>query len=326
MLGKFVPVIHSAVPDRPDEQDTLDTAAVVAAALRRSGFAAEIIDIGSDFTRLIQLAARRPHVVFNLVESVGGNGSLAHLPVRLMERLGMRYTGANAGACELTSSKIHTKTVLAEHGIPTPLWWTSGGDMPGELQVIVKSDSEHASLGIDANSVVNGPAAGREIASREQRFGGHFFAEEYIEGREFNVALIEEDGAPLVLPIPEILFDDLPAGRPHIVDYEAKWDPESHAYNNTPRCFGVEAREPVLAAELRQLAYASWHTVGLSGYARVDFRVDCLGRPTVLEINTNPCLAQDAGFVATATAAGISYDDLIARIVNAARIKAAKVA
>ena len=326
MLGKFVPVVHSAVPDRPDEQDTLDTANAIAVALRRSGYAAEIVDIGADFAPLIQLATRRPHVVFNLVEAVGGDGSLAHLPVRLMERLGMRYTGANAGACELTSSKVRTKAVLAGHGIPTPLWWTRGGDMPGELQVIVKSDSEHASLGIDANSVVDGHGAGREIANREQRFGGHFFAEEYIEGREFNAALIEEDGAPLVLPIPEILCDDLPAGRPRIVDYEAKWDPESHAYNNTPRCFGVEDREPVLAADLARLALACWHAVGLSGYARVDFRVDSVGRPTVLEINTNPCLAQDAGFVATAAAAGISYDDLIMRIVNAARIKAAKVA
>ncbi|TFG86901.1 MAG: ATP-grasp domain-containing protein, partial [Hyphomicrobiales bacterium] len=322
----FVPVIHAAVPDRPDEQDTLDTASAIAASLMRAGFTAEIIDIGSDSAPLSWLAVRRPHIVFNLVESVGGDGSLAHLPVRLMERLGMRYTGANASACELTSSKIHTKEVLAGHGIPTPRWWTGGSEVPGELQVIVKSDSEHASLGIDANSVVDGHGAGHEIASREQRFGGVFFAEEFIEGREFNVALIEEDGAPLVLPIPEILFDDLPAGRPRIVDYEAKWDPESHAYHNTPRCFGVEDREPVLAAELARLALGCWHAVGLSGYARVDFRVDGGGRPTVLEINTNPCLAQDAGFVATAAAAGIVYDDLIARVVNAARIRTAKVA
>jgi D-alanine-D-alanine ligase len=164
------------------------------------------------------------------------------------------------------------------------------------------------------------------MAGRERRFGGQFFAEEFIEGREFNVALIDEDGAPMVLPIPEILFDDLPAGRPRIVDYEAKWNPESHAYHNTPRCFGVEDREPVLAAGLARLALACWHAAGLSGYARVDFRVDCHGRPTVLEINTNPCLAKDAGFVATAATAGILYDDLIARVVSAARIKTARVA
>jgi len=326
MPRKFVPVIHSAVPDRPDEQDTLDTASAIAASLMRAGFSAEIVNIGSDFVPLSQLAVRRPYVVFNLVESVGGDGSLAHLPVRLMERLGLRYTGANAGACEVTSSKVHTKAVLSDHAIPTPRWWIAGAEVPAKVKVIVKSDSEHASLGIDANSVVDGRSAGGEIASRERRFGGRFFAEEYIEGREFNVALIEEDGAPLLLPIPEILFDDLPAGRPRIVDYEAKWDPGSHAYNNTPRCFGVEDREPALAAELARLALACWRAVGLSGYARVDFRVDGAGHPMVLEINTNPCLAQDAGFVATAAAAGIFYDDLIARVVSAARIRTARVA
>lgn len=321
-----MPVIHSAVPDRPDEQDTLDTATVVAAALRRSGYSAEVVDIGSDFAPLTQFAVNRPCVVFNLVEAVGGDGSMAHLPVGAMERLGLRYTGASAAACELTSSKIHTKTVLGDHGIPTPRWWITGAEVPAKVKVIVKSDSEHASLGIDTNSLVDGRGAGCEMASRERRFGGRFFAEEYIEGREFNVALIEEDGSPLVLPIPEILFDDLPEGRPHIVDYEAKWDPASHAYHNTPRRFGVEGREPALAAELGRLALASWHVAGLSGYARIDFRVDSAGRPTVLEINTNPCLARDAGFVATASAAGISYDDLIARIVNAARTRSAKVA
>jgi D-alanine-D-alanine ligase len=326
MPAKFVPVIHSAVPGRPDEQDTLDTAAAVAAALGRLGFLSEIVDIGSDFVPLTRLAARNPHAVFNLVESVGGNGSLAHLPVRLMERLGLRYTGANAGACALTISKIQTKTALTSQGIPTPAWWTGAAEIPGRVRVIVKSDSEHASLGIDANSVVDGRDAGCEMAGRERRFGGQFFAEEFIEGREFNVALIDEDGAPMVLPIPEILFDDLPAGRPRIVDYEAKWNPESHAYHNTPRCFGVEDREPVLAAGLTRLALACWHAAGLSGYARVDFRVDCHGRPTVLEINTNPCLAKDAGFVATAATVGILYDDLIARVVSAARIKTARVA
>jgi len=326
MPKNFVPVIHSAIPDRPDEQDTLDTAAAVTAALRRLGFSPEIIDIGSDFAPLDQLAVIRPHAVFNLVEAIGGDGSLAHLPVRVMEQLGMRYTGASADACELTSSKLHTKTVIAELGAPTPRWWNDVGDVPAGIRVIVKPEREHASLGIDADSVVDGRDASGEIARRELRFGGHFFAEEYIEGREFNVALIEHDGAPLVLPIPEILFDDLPAGRPHIVDYEAKWDPASHAYNNTPRRFGVEGREPVLAAELARLALGCWHVAGLSGYARVDFRVDCLGRPTVLEINTNPCLAPDAGFVATAAAAGIVYDDVIARVVSAARIRTAKVA
>jgi D-alanine-D-alanine ligase len=326
MPRNLVPVIHAAILGRPDEQDTIDTAIAIADVLRRAGHDARVVDIGADFAPLTALAADPRLAVFNLVEAVGGDGARAHLPVELMDRLGMRYTGCSAAACALTISKLGTKAALAAAGIPTPKWWADGATVPATTRVIVKSDTEHASLGLDAGSVVEGGRAAGEIAWRELRFGGRFFAEEFIEGREFNVALIAENGAPLVLPIPEILFDALPAGRPRIVDYEAKWDPDSHAYHNTPRRFGVETREPALAAELGRLAVACWRAAGLSGYARVDFRVDEAGSPTVLEINANPCLAADAGFAATAAEAGICYDDMIARILHAAWTQRAKVA
>ncbi len=321
----FVPVIHAAVPDRPDEQDTVDTAVAIAAALRRGGHVSEVVDIGTDLSSLSRLVARRPAVVFNLVEAVGGDGSRAAEPIREMERLGLRYTGAGAAASALTLSKVRTKELLARRGVTTPRWWTDPAAAPAGVRVIVKSDSEHASLGIDAASIVSGARAAAEAARREARFGGRFFAEEFIDGREFNVALIGEAGAVEVLPIPEIVFD-LPEGRPRIVDYEAKWDAASHAYHHTPRRFGVEAREPDLAGALARTARAAWAAAGLNGYARVDFRVDAAGRPLVLEINTNPCLAPDAGFVATAAEAGMSYDALIARIVSAARSRSLKAA
>jgi D-alanine-D-alanine ligase len=323
----YVPVIHAAVPaDRPDEQDTVDTALVVAGALRQLGYRSEVIDIGSDFAPLAPLAAQGPLAVFNLVEAVGGEGVRAVEPVLMMERQGLCYTGASASACALTASKVASKVLLAAMRIPTPRWWQEGGTVPEGTRVIVKSDSEHASLGIDAASIVDAGEAAAEIARRQQRFGGRFFAEEFIEGREFNVALIESAGGAEVLPIPEIVFDDLPAGRPRIVDYEAKWDPASHAYHHTPRRFGLEAREPALAAELACLARACWEAAGLTGYARIDFRVDGEGRPLVLEINTNPCLAPDAGFAATAAEAAIPFAALIDRIVRAAGTRARRAA
>jgi D-alanine-D-alanine ligase len=318
MIGGFVPVIHAAMPGRPDEQDTLDTAAAVRAALGRLGYAAEIVDIGMHFKPLARFAANPPWAVFNLVEAVGGVAGRAFLPVRLMERLGLRHTGAGGMASELTSSKTRTKRLLKGHSIPTPGWWEGEAEPPPGLPVILKPDTEHASLGIDATSVVAGRHARHEMARRQAQFATRFFAEAYVDGREFNVALIEEGGRPRMLPIPEIMFDELPEGRPRIVDYEAKWDPSSYAYHHTPRRFGIEAREPELAAELCRLARASWEAAKLSGYARVDFRVDSAGAPAVIDINTNPCLAPDAGFAATAAVAGISYDEVVGRIVNAA--------
>ena len=143
---------------------------------------------------------------------------------------------------------------------------------------------------------------------------GKFFAEAFIEGREFNVAVLEHNGAPKVLPIPEIRFDALPRGRPSIVDWEAKWDTDAPAYYQTSRRFGLELREPSLARRLTTLALDCWRLFDLNGYVRVDFRVNHRGQPFILEINANPCLAPDAGFVASAEQAGMGYDDLIKAI------------
>lgn len=320
----YVPVIHAARPDRPDEQDTVDTAANIAAALARLGYKTEVIDIGTDFAPLYDLLVRYPSIVFNMAETVAGDASRADQPVRLMQDLGLRFTGCDAKALSAALSKTASKRLMAASGIPTPLWWEAGEDFPATTRAIIKSDSEHASLGIDAGSVVTGLQASAEIAAREARFGGRFFAEAYVEGREFNVALLQDAQGVKVLPIPEILFDSLPDDQPKIVDYAAKWDPGSHAYWNTPRRFGLEVQNPALAADLARHALACWHAFGLSGYARVDFRVTESGLPLVLEVNTNPCLARDAGFAATAEEGGTDYDTLIAKVLDAACLSPAK--
>ncbi|GIX14019.1 MAG: D-alanine--D-alanine ligase [Paracoccaceae bacterium] len=324
----FVPVVHAARPDRPDEADTVTTAGAVAAALTRQGWESPVIDLGADFAPALQrLAARAPAAVVNMVETVAGDPLRAAEPARVMQALGLHFTGCTAEALEAALIKTHAKRRLRAAGLPTPDWWRAGDAVPPERRVIVKSDSEHGSLGIDAGSIVAGARAVEEIAARAARFGGAFFAETFIEGREFNVALLEAgEGGARVLPIPEILFETLPEGAPHIVDYGAKWDPACPAYHHTPRRFGIEAREPALAAELARLSRAVWDLFGLSGYARVDFRVDAAGAPWVLEVNTNPCLAPDAGFAAAAAQAGITYDALVAHLLAVARARPRKAA
>jgi len=190
--------------------------------------------------------------------------------------------------------------------------------VPAGQTVIIKSVSQHASRGMDSASIVPASAAMEEITRRQQRFGGSFFAEAFVPGREFNLSVLETPQGPRVLPIPEIRFDSLPPGRPHIVDWEAKWDDDAPAYYQTEREFGLEKREPVLAAQLRDLALDCWNGFGMNGYARVDFRVDKAGMPYILEINANPCLAPDAGFAMAGAQAGLAYAQLLQAIVNAA--------
>ncbi len=318
MTALFVPVIHGAALDRPDEQDTIDTAKAVARSLSHLGFATEILTVRPGLTALDQLPARKPYAVFNLVEALGGKAARAEeAPIRL-EELGLVTTGASGSAYVVANSKISTKELLANDGITTPEFWFAGEMVPATETVIVKSIDEHGSLGMDEGSVVTGREAKSEIARREAEFGGRFFAEEYIAGREFNVSVIETRAGPGVLPIAEIDFSRLPESTRPIVDFAAKWDAAAPSYHDMVRRFGLERMEPNLADEIRELSLATWHALGLSGYARVDFRVGDNGKVYVLEANANPCLAPDAGFAAAAAEAGLTYDDIISSIVDVA--------
>ena len=204
------------------------------------------------------------------------------------------------------------------HGVPTPAWLEANdaADRDGQAW-IVKSVWEHASLGLDDGCIVRGKAA---LAARLDRsaasFGGEWFAERYIDGREFNISVIEEAGAPRVLPVAEIRFDAFPDDKPKIVGYAAKWDTDAPEYRNTPRVFPNLARAKEM--RLHELAKKCWKIFRLRGYARVDIRMDDRGVPWVLEINANPCLSSDAGFVAAAAEGNLGYEKIIEAIMDAA--------
>lgn len=315
---RYVPVVHGAVDGRPDEADTAAATDAVAAALARLGYDTEVLRVDLDLGRLEALRRSGPCAVFNMVEALEGNCALAHLVPAVLEHFGLACTGAPSQALAATACKIATKRILAVAGIPTPAWSADGSGLPAGAPVIVKSASEHGSLGIDGGSVVDAARAREEIAAREARFGGRFFAETFIDGREFNVALLDGGSGPELLPVAEIMFDGFAPGVPRVVDYRAKWDEGSFAYVHTPRRFDFPDADSGLLDDLRRLALAAWDVLGLSGYARIDFRVDAAGRPFVLEANPNPGLGADAGFVAQAARAGIGFDRLIERIVMAA--------
>lgn len=316
--GGFIPVVHAATKDRPDEIDTLISAEAVAGALAELGFAADIVAIDLDLNHFHALKRRNPILVFNLVDAVRGDGRLAPVIPSLLDSVGLPYTGAHSDAWLETLSKLATKLKLQCESLPTPEFSVDGAALDPDVLYILKAVWEHGSLGLDESSVVKGAGVARVIAERTKRFGAEHFAERYVEGREFNLALLEERGRARVLPMAEILFEDWREGHPHIVGYDAKWTSDSDAYIGTPRRFGLEKNEPALAATLAKLARSCWDLFGLAGYARVDFRVDAEVKPWILEVNVNPCLNPDAGFAAAAAAAHLSYRELIGRIIDAA--------
>jgi D-alanine-D-alanine ligase len=280
------------------------------------------LDLQAARARLIDL---RPAFVFNLVESLDGQGRLIHLVLALLDSLGLPHTGAGHDAMFLTSKKTQAKRLLAAAGLPTAPWWEPPADLGGEPgfagPYIVKSVWEHASIGIGDDSITADPKKlGQILKRRQKRFGGEWFVEKFIDGREFNIAVLtgSTDGTrgPEVLPLAEMTFVDFPAGKPRIVDYEAKWDEGSFGYNNTVRRFDFGPEDAGLLASLREISLACWRVFDLAGHVRVDFRVDGAGNPYVLEVNTNPCLSPDAGFAAAAARAGLTPEQVMTRILG----------
>jgi len=300
----------------PDRADTFVQAREISECLSILGhevltivFAPERATTESD------LVAARPDVVVNLIEDLPIGPEHAHLVTRMLEWLHLPYTGAPTPALTMLGDKREMKACLADAGLPVPPD-LADGDRP--VRYIVKSATQHASIGIDAASVVEGCEAARAlIAAREAAFGGEWFAEAYIDGREFNLAVLQTAEGPMPLPVAEILFldhDDVPK----IVGYAEKWAEGSNAYANTPRSFCAIAGEEPLRRELVRLGLAAWALFGLRGYARVDFRVDDRQTPYILEVNANPCLAADAGFCAAAREAGLTQVEIVAQLLETA--------
>jgi D-alanine-D-alanine ligase len=324
--GLHAVVLHDELaPDaRADEVDVLVQAEEFERALAALGYTTSRLPFGLDLAAVRgELEARAPKLVVNLVESVAGTGRLQHLAPALLDALRIPYTGSPTAALFLTTDKVLAKHLLQLGGLPTPAWSAVGGRSCGPVlpagEYIIKPVAEDASVGLEDDAVVHatdGAELERLMQARADSLGLEVFAERYVAGREFNVSVLAGPQGPEVLPIAEIRFVGYAPDRPQVVGYRAKWDPESFEYSHTPRSFEFAAQDATLLDELRRLALACWALFGLRGYVRVDFRVDTVGNPWILEINANPCLSPDAGFAAAAARAGLSSVDVVARIVS----------
>lgn len=269
-----------------------------------------------------EIKKRRPQIVFNLVESIYGQGRDIYLAPLLLERSGVPFTGSGSEAIRLTNDKVKAKRLMKSAGLPTPEWLTIE-DMPSDVdrskRYIVKSVHEHASFELDEDSVFSGLDPERllnELSDRSRKLGGEWFAEQYIDGREFNLSLLANPGGMEVLPPAEIVFENYAPEKTRVVGYRAKWLADSFEFNHTPRRFDFQEEEFELIEVLKRLSLECRNVFNLRGWARVDFRVDDRNRPWILEVNTNPCLSADAGFMAAASRAGISPDMVIQSILN----------
>ena len=195
----------------------------------------------------------RPAFVFNIVETMAGQGSLIHIAPSILDFLRIPYTGARTEATFLTSNKVLAKQILNAAGIATPPLFLPHENYGGhfvEGTYIIKAVWEHASTWLHSDSIIHAkdPNQLREAtASRQKQISMACFAEAFIEGREFNLSLLAGDGGPHVLPPAEIRFDDFPPDKVRVVDYLSKWVEDSFEYHHTPRCFDFPKEdEPLL--------------------------------------------------------------------------------
>lgn len=319
-----IAVLHSDVGEMPtpDDADTLAQAGAILQVLTEQGHDAFITPVEPGLQILAaSLQKRGVELVFNLVESFQGSSEPACVVPDVLEAEGLMYTGASSEALRTTGNKLSAKAAMQAASIPTPPWAHGGEAIPESVNpdslCIIKSVWEHGSFGLDESAVQPWRHASEALASKEKACGGQWFAEGFVDGREFCVGLLEMQGKVVQLPTYEILFEQW-TDRPKMVDYAAKWDDASHQARHTVRCWEFPQKDKSLLRRMETAALACWRRFGLTGYARVDFRLDANGMPWVIDINANPCLSPDAGFAAQLTRGSLGLQYGVASIVNAA--------
>jgi D-alanine-D-alanine ligase len=251
-------------------------------------------------------------VVFNLAESIEGSSVAEWEVAQELERSAVPFTGCPSQALRICLDKAKTRELLCGSGLPIPRGRVmSTPDDPIDLRfpAIVKCSREDASIGMDDGAVVRTELELRtRVAWILSEFHQPAIVEEFLDGREFNIAVVGPD--PAVLPISEIDFSTMPLEKPRFVSYNAKWAPESTEYKSTVPVCPADIIEATVQ-RLRRLALAAFQLTGCRDYARVDVRMDGEGVPHILEINPNPDLSVDAGLARSVLAHGWRYADFI---------------
>lgn len=263
----------------------------------------------------------KPHIVFNLLEDFHGVPVFEQNVVAYLELLRVPYTGSNPRGLLLARDKALTKTVLAYHRVPVPGFavFRKGRNVRSSKRlsfpVMVKSLTQDASAGISQASVVNDEEKLRErVRFIHENIGTDAIAERYIDGRELYVGVIGNERLQ-VFPVWEMFFAKMPNGAWRIATDRVKFSRRYQKKHGIKTNQAQDLPEGV-AGRVQRLCKRVYRALGLSGYARIDLRMDGSGRVYVIEANPNPQLAYGEDFAESAERAGVSYEELLQRIIN----------
>jgi D-alanine-D-alanine ligase len=263
----------------------------------------------------------KPHVAFNLLEGFDDFHVFDQHVVSYLELSGQAYTGCNPRGMTLARDKALTKKIMAYHRIHVPAFAVfprrRAVARPAKLgfPLVVKSVNVEGSVGIAQSSLVNDDEELRErVKYIHEALGTYAIAEQYIEGRELYVGLMGNLRLT-TFPVWELLFEKAPQDMPVMATEKAKWDLRYQ------KRWGITTREATDLPEghdklIPHLSKRIYRILGLTGYARLDFRMTADGHLYLLEANPNPQLAHGEDFADSAAAAGVDYDTLLQQIVK----------
>ncbi len=318
---------HYLVP--PDDTSGVEVAEAewrmehdVTSALVSAGHDVRKLGVADDLGVIRTAVAEwSPHIVFNLMESFHEISVFDQHVVSLLELLRVPYTGCNPRGLMLSRDKMLSKTLLAYHRVPVPdsILFRTGRAIvrPKRLAfpLIVKSRTEDASIGISQASVVTDDEKLVErVRFVHEKIGTDAVVERYIDGRELYVGLLGDERLT-VFPTWEMQFPNMAEGARRISTERVKWNSryqKKHGITTGP----AENLPEGAATAIARLCKRVYRVLDLSGYARVDLRLDADGRMWVLEANPNPQLARGEDFADSAAAGGLAYEELLERILS----------
>lgn len=312
-----------AGPYADTDQDTVESAAEVARALKEKGATVTMLPVDED--HIDHMKTAKADLFFNLIDWTGLDLPMSDRAFTFIEQSGIPFTGATRANYIQTSDKITMKTALEEHHLPTARFqiFERGDEVPRKdfhYPVIVKPALEHCSIGLTHDAVVHDAVTlSARVAGRIRQFEEPMLVEEFIVGREFQVTGVETKDGLMVLPPAEIIFTD--KNRDSMLTYESRWDDATVDYKSSHVVLTV--LEPVLASGLAEVTKATFKAIGYRDYIRLDVRVRG-GEIFILEANCNPGLSDDMeyGMTLSYKAVGWTFADFIWKIVESAMRRA----
>ena len=305
-----------------DLQDILKQAAFIRRCLTTAGYSVkDIVYEGDPVSFFQKVKEARPSVLWNLFETFNGAEEKLNIGAALLELTGVPYIGSRLDTITICTDKRTVKGLLNLAGIKTPEMYPSFRS--GKW--ILKPSKLHGSVGITERSVIDADSEER-LLSEFLKYPKEYemFAERYVDGREFSASLLDTGNGLETIAVSEMLFTDYQRETPKILTFNAKWAEESFEYKNSVRSFDFNKSDIPLIEEMGRIAGKAAFLLKVSGFARIDFRLDTDNQIWVIDVNLNPCMGEDAGFVAACEYAGITREEAVSYIIKAALSNCAK--